>query len=60
MLASPTIALDLPMKIVREDENTKVWITYNSVDYLIARHNLRRELAANIALIGALVEKAAT
>jgi uncharacterized protein (DUF302 family) len=61
MLASPTIALDLPLKIlVWEDANAKVWITYNSVDYLIARHSLPRELAANIAVIDALAEKAAT
>jgi uncharacterized protein (DUF302 family) len=61
MLASPTIALDLPMKIlVREDEHTKVSITYNSVDHLIVRHNLRKELAANIAVIDALAANAAT
>ena len=35
MLAAPTTALDLPLKIlVWEDTNSKVWITYNSVEYL--------------------------
>lgn len=61
MLASPTIALDLPLKIlVWEDANAKVWISYNSVDYLRQRHNLPEKLAANISVIDALSRLAAT
>ena len=60
MLASPTIALDLPMKIlVWEDAAGKVWVTYNSVEFLRQRHNLTPELAANIAVIDTLAAKAA-
>jgi uncharacterized protein (DUF302 family) len=60
MLASPTIALDLPMKIlVWEDAAGKVWVTYNSVDFLRQRHNLTAELATNIAVIDTLAAKAA-
>jgi uncharacterized protein (DUF302 family) len=60
MLASPSSALDLPLKIlVAEDSAGKVWISYNSPAYLQARHNLPPELLPNIAVIGALAAKAA-
>src|ERR1700685_3787128 len=33
MVASPSLAIDLPMKaLVAEDENGRVWLTYNSPD----------------------------
>jgi uncharacterized protein (DUF302 family) len=39
MLASPSSAIDLPLKIlVSEDGAGGVWLTYNSTDYLKARH----------------------
>ena len=35
MLASPSIAIDLPIKmLVAEDEQGKVWISYNTAEYL--------------------------
>ena len=35
MLASPSIAIDLPLKIlVSEDASGKVWVSYNSPAYL--------------------------
>ncbi|MDR3704030.1 MAG: DUF302 domain-containing protein [Candidatus Sulfopaludibacter sp.] len=46
MLASPEIALDLPLKIlVWENSEGKVQISYNSAEYLQARHALPQELA---------------
>jgi uncharacterized protein (DUF302 family)/uncharacterized membrane protein YidH (DUF202 family) len=55
MIASPTIAIDLPLKIlVWEDSNSKVWISYNSPAYLQARHNLPPQLVQNIAVVEAL------
>jgi uncharacterized protein (DUF302 family)/uncharacterized membrane protein YidH (DUF202 family) len=60
MIASPTIAIDLPLKIlVWEDGDGKVWISYNSPAYLQARHNLPQELVQNIAVVEALAAKAA-
>jgi uncharacterized protein (DUF302 family)/uncharacterized membrane protein YidH (DUF202 family) len=60
MIASPTIAIDLPLKIlVWEDGGGKVWISYNSPAYLQARHNLPQELVQNIAVVEALADKAA-
>jgi len=60
MLTSPTVALDLPLKIlVAEDGAGKVWISYNAPDYLRKRHNLSAELLPNIAVIEVLAAKAA-
>jgi uncharacterized protein (DUF302 family) len=60
MVASPGIAIDLPLKIlVAEDENGKAQVSWNSVAYLQARHNLPTELVRNIAVVEALAAKAA-
>jgi uncharacterized protein (DUF302 family) len=59
MVAAPTLAIDLPLKtLVWEDADGKVWISYNSPDYLQQRHNIPADLVKNIAGVGALVEKA--
>jgi uncharacterized protein (DUF302 family) len=59
MFASPSVALDLPLKIlVAEDAAGKVWISYNAPAYLQARHNLPPELLPNIAVIETLAAKA--
>jgi uncharacterized protein (DUF302 family) len=59
MLAAPSSAIDLPLKIlVREDALGKVWITYNSPEYLQERHNLPQELLQNIAVVETLATKA--
>jgi len=60
MLASPSIAIDLPLKIlVWQDANGKAWLSYNSPEYLQERHHLPQDLVQNIAVVGALAEKAA-
>ncbi len=59
MVASPTLAIDLPLKALAwEDENGQVWLSYNSPDYLQRRHQIPDELVKNIAGVGALLEKA--
>jgi uncharacterized protein (DUF302 family) len=59
MLAAPSVAIDLPLKIlVAEDEQGKVWISYNSLEYLQERHGVPKELLNNIAVVKALAEKA--
>ena len=59
MLAAPAIALDLPLKIlVAEDAQGKVWISYNSPEYLKERYGLPEELLQNIAVVGALAARA--
>jgi len=60
MLAAPTIAIDLPLKIlISEDVQGKVWISYNSPAYLQERHNLPPDLVQNIAVVQSLASKAA-
>jgi uncharacterized protein (DUF302 family)/uncharacterized membrane protein YidH (DUF202 family) len=60
MLAAPSSAIDLPLKIlVWEDEQSKVWISYNSPQYLQTRHNIPPELLPNIAVVAALAAKSA-
>jgi uncharacterized protein (DUF302 family) len=57
MLATPTAAIDLPLKaLVWEDAGGKVWLSYNSAEYLKRRHNIPDELVKNIAVIGPLLE----
>ena len=55
MLAAPSIAIDLPLKIlIAEDSQGKVWISYNSAEYLKARHDLPQNLLPNIAVVETL------
>jgi uncharacterized protein (DUF302 family) len=59
MLAAPSSAIDLPMKIlVWEDAQGKVWASYNSPLYLQERHNFPQALLPNIAVVEALVTEA--
>lgn len=59
MLASPSIALDLPLKIlVWEDGARKVWLSYNSPEYLQERHDLPNDLLQNIAVVKTLARRA--
>jgi uncharacterized protein (DUF302 family) len=55
MLASPSAAIDLPLKmLVAEDAQGKVWISYNGPEYLAERHGLPQDLLPNIAIVQAL------
>jgi uncharacterized protein (DUF302 family) len=60
MLASPSSALDLPLKIlIWQDGQGSVWLSYNSPSYLQHRHSLASELLPNISVIEALATMAA-
>ncbi len=59
MVASPTLAIDLPLKALAwEDADGKVWLSYNSPDYLKHRHQIPDGLIKNIAGVGAILEQA--
>jgi uncharacterized protein (DUF302 family) len=59
MLAAPSIALDLPLKIlVAQDSQGKVWISYNSPEYLKERYGLPQDLLPNIAVAEKLTAEA--
>jgi uncharacterized protein (DUF302 family) len=55
MLASPSVALDLPLKIlVWRNSEGATQISYNSPAYLQARHGLPEDLMRNVAVVEAL------
>jgi uncharacterized protein (DUF302 family) len=59
MLASTTAAIDLPLKaLIWEDGDGRVWVSYNTPEYLKQRHQIPGELIKNIAGIGGLLQKA--
>jgi uncharacterized protein (DUF302 family) len=59
MLAVPTIAIDLPLKIlVWEDAEGMVWLTYNSPEYLQKRHRLPPDLNKAVEVVANFATKA--
>ncbi len=57
MIAAPTIAIDLPLKIlVWEDLEGKVWISHNSPEFLGNRHGLLPELRQTLVSAGKLAK----
>ena len=59
MLAAPSVAIDLPLKIlVWEDEQGRVWLSYNSPAYLQERHGVPQALLPNIAVVETLARAA--
>jgi uncharacterized protein (DUF302 family) len=60
MLASPSVAIDLPLKIlIAGDAQGKVWVSYNSAEYLKQRHSVPQDLIQNIAIVETLATTAA-
>ncbi|WP_260737659.1 DUF302 domain-containing protein [Tunturiibacter lichenicola] len=59
MLAAPSIAIDLPIKIlVWEDSEGRTWASYNTPAYLQERHDVPQELLPNISVAAALAAEA--
>ena len=59
MVARPSIAIDLPLKALAwEDADGKVWLSYNSPQYLKERYGLPEDLLKSIAGIGPLIHQA--
>jgi uncharacterized protein (DUF302 family) len=57
MVASPTLALDLPLKVlVSQDESGRVTLSYNSPEYLKERHNIPDDLLRNITGVAAIAQ----
>jgi uncharacterized protein (DUF302 family) len=60
MVASPLVALDLPLKIlVWMDDDGAVWISYLDAAWLAARHGLATELAAPLSAVDGLTAQVA-
>ncbi|EAS42156.1 DUF302 domain-containing protein [Photobacterium profundum] len=63
MQCSQSAAIDLPQKaLISQDEKGQVWLTYNSPDYLVKRHNIKgcNEIVTKIETALANFSKAAT
>jgi uncharacterized protein (DUF302 family) len=63
MVASPESAIDFPLKaLVWEDASGKVFLSYNTVASVVARHNIKGqdELAKKLDGLQAAIAKAAT
>ena len=59
MVVSPLLALDLPLKVlVWEDADKKVWVSYNTPEFLIERHAIPEDMSKNIAGVESLVKAA--
>jgi uncharacterized protein (DUF302 family) len=58
MVASPLLALDLPLKALVWEDGGQVRVSYNATSYLAERHDLPSELVKNIAGIHALIDGA--
>jgi len=59
MVASPLLALDLPLRaLVWEDAGHKVWVSYNTPEYLAQRHAIPPDLLKNISGVEPLIRAA--
>jgi uncharacterized protein (DUF302 family) len=59
MVASPTAAIDLPLKaLCWQDSEGVVWLSYNTPEYLQRRHKFPEALLQNIAGVRLLCEQA--
>jgi uncharacterized protein (DUF302 family) len=59
MIASPLLALDLPLKVlVWQSADDQVWVSTNSVTYLRDRYAIPQELVGNIAVVDVIMQQA--
>jgi len=61
MLAAPSLAIDLPLKIlVAEDMDGRTSVSYNSTQYLAERHGVSVDLLKSLSVIESLAAAAAS
>jgi len=61
MLTAPSIAIDLPLKIlVAEDGAGQTSISYNSIQYLAERHGISPDLLESLSVVEGLAAAAAS
>jgi len=59
MIAAPAAGLDLPIKVVAwEDADSRVWVAYNDPQYVVRRFGIPAGLAANLAGVVPIIERA--
>jgi len=54
MIAAPSSALDLPLKILISQDEQGVWLDYDSPAYLQTRHGIPAALIGNLAAVDAI------
>jgi uncharacterized protein (DUF302 family) len=59
MVAAPSAAIDLPLKILAFEQNGHTWVAYNDPKYLQRRHGFPASLLSNLAPIAGLAQAAA-
>ena len=61
MLAAPSIAIDLPLKIlVAEDSSGQTYLSYNSTQFLEERHGASPDLLKSLSVVESLAAAAAS
>src|SRR2546423_3044985 len=59
MIASPVLALDLPLKVlIWQSEDNRVWVSTTSVVCLRDRYAIPQELVGSIAVVDAIIQQA--
>jgi uncharacterized protein (DUF302 family) len=59
MVAAPTAAIDLPLKVLAFEQDGHTWVAYNDPKYLQRRHGFPQDLVKNLAPIAVLAQAAA-
>jgi uncharacterized protein (DUF302 family) len=60
MQSAPTAGIDLPLKVLAwEDADGASWLAWNDPKSIVRRHGLDPALAANLAAVTPLIERAA-
>lgn len=61
MLAAPSVAIDLPLKVlVAEDATGRVLLSWNDPAWIKSRHGFPADLLQNISVVESLANKAAS
>ncbi len=59
MVEQPSVGIDLPLKaLLWEDVEGHSWLAYNDPAYIVGRHDVSAGLAANLAAVIPLLERA--
>ena len=59
MIASPLLALDLPLKIlVWQSLDAQVWVSTTSIAFLSERYALPQELVGNLTVVYTIIQQA--
>ena len=59
MIASPSAAIDLPLKIlISENKDGEVVVSYNATEYLEQRHGIPHQLVESLAAVKHLAKVA--